>query len=87
MRFFRQFRVAPGKMMHRFFRVFRVFRGLFFVRSQMENGTIASGLIDKIDPQRNADRRRFSDPGRCIKTPLSFASLRLCVTLFSRDLV
>jgi hypothetical protein len=68
MRFYRQFRVAPWKTIHRFFRVFRVFRGLFFVDSQMENGTIASGLIDKSDPQRNADQRRFSNPGVCIKT-------------------
>jgi hypothetical protein len=67
MRFYRQFRVAPGKTIHSFFRVFRVFRGLFFVNSQMENGNIASGLIDKIDPQRNADQRRFSDPGLWLK--------------------
>jgi hypothetical protein len=58
MRFYRQFRVAPGKTMHRFFRVVRVFRGLFFVGLQMENGKSASGLIDKSDPQSNADQRR-----------------------------
>jgi hypothetical protein len=67
MRFYRQFRVPPVRTIHRFFRVFRVFRGLFFVGSQMENGTIVSGLIDKIYPQRNADRRRFFDPGLSLK--------------------
>ena len=51
-----------------FFRVFRVFRGLIFVGSQMENGNSASGLIDKIYPQRNADPHRFSDPGLGVKT-------------------